>query len=195
MKENQPDKKILNTDDIIKVVCEYYNLEPQQVFSNTRKRNIIEARQMVHYMFCKHTKLSLSKIGLITAEFGKRKAHDHASVLHSRNTIQNSIDESIRADAEFINNILKDYKVEKTVTLRDVRAVNMRLSQLLINQRVAIRRLKESRMVKHIYSDADVSILNMLKSMNYQDKQEALKILEVKKKVRENMTHQKLRAS
>ncbi len=83
--------KEISIDYIQKVVSEYFGLTIDQMNSKTRKRNIVQARQLSMYFAKSHTKASLTSIGL---HCGNK---DHATVLHACKTVQNLID----TDKEF----------------------------------------------------------------------------------------------
>lgn len=75
--------KEISIDYIQKTICSYFDVDMEQLQSKSRKRNIVQARQVAMYFAKKHTKASLALIG---AEIGKR---DHATVLHACKTIGN----------------------------------------------------------------------------------------------------------
>ncbi|MDE7027381.1 MAG: chromosomal replication initiator protein DnaA, partial [Duncaniella freteri] len=52
-----------NFESITKVVSDYYNIEPAQIFDKSRKREVSDARQMVMYLAKKHTKMPFKTIG------------------------------------------------------------------------------------------------------------------------------------
>lgn len=76
----------LTIDYIQKVVCDYFNLPVDSVQSRTRKREIVQARQLTMYFAKKLTKSSLAIIGL---QCGNK---DHATVLHACKTVANLAD-------------------------------------------------------------------------------------------------------
>lgn len=86
------DKFVKNTsreisiDYIQKVVCDYFSLPLDLMNSKTRKREIVQARQLAMYFSKKHTKASLATIGL---HCGNK---DHATVLHACRTVNNLIE-------------------------------------------------------------------------------------------------------
>jgi chromosomal replication initiator protein len=86
------DKFVKNTtreisiDYIQKVVCDYFGLPLEAINSKTRKREIVQARQLAMFFSKKLTKASLATIGL---HCGKK---DHATVLHACRTVNNLID-------------------------------------------------------------------------------------------------------
>ncbi len=71
-------KTDLNIDKVQKSVCEYFNITRDELLSKSRKRQIVQARQISMYL-CRSliTNVSLSTIGIETG--GK----DHATVLHA----------------------------------------------------------------------------------------------------------------
>ncbi len=71
---------------IIKVVSSYFNLTPELLQAKSRKREIVQARQIAIYFSKKMTNYSLSAIG---AEMGGK---NHATVLHSFKTVKNMMD-------------------------------------------------------------------------------------------------------
>lgn len=83
------DKFVKNTtreisiDYIQKVICDYFNLPIELMISKTRKREIVQARQLAMYFSKKLTKASLATIGL---HCGNK---DHATVLHACRTVNN----------------------------------------------------------------------------------------------------------
>lgn len=83
------DKFVKNTarevsiDYIQKVVCDYFDLPIELLKSKTRKREVVQARQIAMFFAKKMTKSSLATIGMQCG--GK----DHATVLHACRTVSN----------------------------------------------------------------------------------------------------------
>jgi chromosomal replication initiator protein len=83
------DKFVKNTarevsiDYIQKVVCDYFDLPIELMKSKTRKREVVQARQIAMYFAKQLTKSSLANIG---AHCGGK---DHATVLHACKTVNN----------------------------------------------------------------------------------------------------------
>ncbi len=86
------DKFVKNTnhevsiDYIQKVVCDYFDLPIEMLKSKTRKRQVVQARQIAMFFAKSMTKSSLSNIG---AHCGGK---DHATVLHACRTVNNLIE-------------------------------------------------------------------------------------------------------
>ena len=76
------EKQEVTIDKVKEVVCEYFNITGETLLSKSRKRQIVQARQIAMYMSrnliggC-----SLSTIGM---ELGGK---DHATVLHACTTV------------------------------------------------------------------------------------------------------------
>jgi len=89
---NMIDKFVKNTtreisiDYIQKVVSDYFSIPVDVVNSKTRKREIVQARQIAMYFSKKYTKSSLATIGI---HCGNK---DHATVLHACRTVNNLLD-------------------------------------------------------------------------------------------------------
>jgi chromosomal replication initiator protein len=78
--------KEVSIDYIQKVVCDYFNLPIDVMKSKTRKREVVQARQIAMYFAKQLTKSSLATIG---AHCGGK---DHATVLHACRTVNNLMD-------------------------------------------------------------------------------------------------------
>ena len=79
-------KREISIDYIQKIVCDYFNIGMDMINSKTRKREIVQARQLSMYFSKKLTKSSLATIGL---HCGNK---DHATVLHACRTVNNLLE-------------------------------------------------------------------------------------------------------
>lgn len=90
--KNMLDKFVKNTvrevsiDYIQKVVCDYFDIPIETMKSKTRKREIVQCRQLAMYFSKQMTKNSLAMIG---KHCGNK---DHATVLHACKTVNNLAD-------------------------------------------------------------------------------------------------------
>jgi len=89
-------KREVSIDYIQKVVSDYFQMDVNTLQSKTRKRHIVQARQLAMFFAKKYTKASLASIG---SQIGKR---DHATVLHACKTVDNlsSTDKQFRKYVE-----------------------------------------------------------------------------------------------
>ena len=76
-------KREVSIDYIQKVVSDYFQMDVETLQSKTRKRHIVQARQIAMFFAKKLTKASLASIG---SQIGQR---DHATVLHACKTVDN----------------------------------------------------------------------------------------------------------
>ncbi len=79
-------KREISIDYIQKIVCDYFNMPVELLRSKTRKREIVQARQIAMFFAKSLTKSSLATIG---SQIGGK---DHATVLHACKTVNNLID-------------------------------------------------------------------------------------------------------
>lgn len=90
----------ISVTKIQETVCNYFRI-PEEVFlSKTRKREIVQARQIAMYLSRNMTKTSLASIG---ATLGGK---DHATVLHACDTVKDLIDTD-RAFKQYVTDIEK----------------------------------------------------------------------------------------
>ena len=75
--------KEISIEYIQKIICDYFKIPTDTINANTRKREIVQARQLSMYFAKKYTKLPLSLIG---AYCGNK---DHATVLHACKQVTN----------------------------------------------------------------------------------------------------------
>lgn len=78
--------KEISMEYIQKLVCEYFEVPVEMVKSKTRKREIVQARQISMYLAKSLTKTSLKSIGQF---FGGR---DHSTVIYACQTVEDLID-------------------------------------------------------------------------------------------------------
>lgn len=75
-------EKPLTVQAILKITSDYFNLDPSDLCSKNRTKDIAYARQVAMYLCRELTSLSLPKIG---QNFGKR---DHSTVMHACDKIK-----------------------------------------------------------------------------------------------------------
>lgn len=95
-------KRQINFEMITQEVCSYYQIDPDQIFTKTRKREISDARQMIMYLSKKLAKMPLTAIGT-------RLSRTHATVLHACNNIDERLafEKQLQADVAKIEELLK----------------------------------------------------------------------------------------
>ena len=78
--------KEVSVEYIINIVCEYFKISPEQLTLNTRKHQVVQARQIAMYLAKKYSNASLVTIG---QQCGKK---DHATVHHACKTVADHLE-------------------------------------------------------------------------------------------------------
>ncbi len=96
--------KVNTVERIRDIVCDYFSLSVDAISTKSRKREVVQARQIAMYLSKQMTKNSLSSIGSL---IGQR---DHSTVLHACKTVSDLIetDKSFRTSIEEIEARLKE---------------------------------------------------------------------------------------
>lgn len=81
--------KEITIDTIQKMVCDYFDVPYEKLLQKTRKREIVQARQITMFLAKAFTKNSLKTIG---EHFGGR---DHTTVIHSCQTVKDLMDTDV----------------------------------------------------------------------------------------------------
>jgi chromosomal replication initiator protein len=97
------EKKKITVDYIQEAVCKFYNLDTSLLQTASRKREIVQARQISMYLSKTYTEMSLTQIGAL---IGKK---NHATVLHACKTVreQMEVDKIFRDEITEIEKTLK----------------------------------------------------------------------------------------
>ncbi|MDD2994942.1 MAG: chromosomal replication initiator protein DnaA [Paludibacter sp.] len=96
-------RKVNTVEKIRDAVCEYFSLSVDAISTKSRKREVVQARQIAMYLSKQMTKNSLSSIGFA---IGQR---DHATVLHACKIVTDlmEIDKNFRSSVKEIEEKLK----------------------------------------------------------------------------------------
>lgn len=97
--------KEISIEYIQKVVSDYFDIEIEILKSKTRKREIVQARQIAMYFSKKMTKSSLANIG---AHCGGK---DHATVLHACRTV-NNLSETDKQFKAYLSDLEKKLSIQ-----------------------------------------------------------------------------------
>ena len=102
-KVSHTENKAITVDNIIQAVCSHFGLDTNAIHSKSRKRDVVQARQIAMYLAKNYTDFSTSKIGSLIG--GK----DHATVLHACKTISElrEVNKPFSAELEEIQKSLK----------------------------------------------------------------------------------------
>lgn len=99
------DDKPLTIDDILEKVCNHFNVSVSGVNGNSRKRELVIARQVSMYLAQKYTKMPASRIGKLVG------GRDHSTVIHSCSQIEQRM-KIEKGFAEEVNSIENSFKLK-----------------------------------------------------------------------------------
>tara|TARA_Y100000996_G_C22339711_1_gene568109 strand:- start:19 stop:600 length:582 start_codon:yes stop_codon:yes gene_type:complete len=114
------DDKIVS---VVDRVCEWHGLYPVRLWHESRKRQLVDARQEAWYLLRRNirslagNKVSLSELGCIPNLWNLEVKWDHASVLHAVRTIEDrcSVDKTFNEymirNETVIKNMLKQFDI------------------------------------------------------------------------------------
>ena len=86
--------------DVISAVCDYYQIDPKQLENKTRRREVVEPKQLFHWLLQKKVvrhSLTLAQIGRFTG------GQDHATVIHGSKVVTDRIE----LEREFREDVMK----------------------------------------------------------------------------------------
>lgn len=98
VKDSMKPKRNLSTKEVVKVVANFYNIEEDNIYKKTRKKEIIKPRQVIMYILREDFNFSYPSIG---EKIGGR---DHATIIHSCEKVKNELKTDILLGQE-INQI------------------------------------------------------------------------------------------
>ncbi|MEX2514571.1 MAG: chromosomal replication initiator protein DnaA [Candidatus Paceibacterota bacterium] len=95
IKDNVSSQKVVNIEDIIQTVSNFYNIEEEKIYSKTRKREIVKPRQVVMFILREDFSFAYPAIG---EKIGGR---DHTTVIHSYKKIK----EELKTDGDLVSEL------------------------------------------------------------------------------------------
>ena len=102
IKNNVKPKKHLALEEIVKIVAGFYSIDPEQIYIKTRKKEVVNIRQITMYILREYFNISYPAIG---KEIGGR---DHTTVIHSYEKVTEKLkeDPSLVQEIEQLRSIL-----------------------------------------------------------------------------------------
>lgn len=85
LKNNAKPKKSVSVKDIVKIVSDFYNIEENNIYEKTRKKEVVKPRQIIMYLLREDMNISYPSIG------EKLGGRDHTTVIHSCEKIKEDI--------------------------------------------------------------------------------------------------------
>ncbi len=85
VKNSTRPKKMVSIKDLIKLVADFYNIDPEAICDKTRKKEVVRPRQITMYILREDFSTSYPTIG------DKLGGRDHTTVIHSCEKIKNDL--------------------------------------------------------------------------------------------------------
>ncbi|MSR73391.1 chromosomal replication initiator protein DnaA [Candidatus Parcubacteria bacterium] len=85
IKNSASPKRNLSPKEIIKIIADFYNINEENIYEKTRKKEIIKPRQITMYILREDFNISYPSIG------EKMGGRDHTTVIHSCEKIKNDL--------------------------------------------------------------------------------------------------------
>lgn len=85
IKNSAKPKKQISIKDVVKIVSDFYNIEENNIYEKTRKKEVVKPRQVIMYLLREDMNISYPSIG------EKLGGRDHTTVIHSCEKIKEDI--------------------------------------------------------------------------------------------------------
>ncbi len=85
IKNNRKPKKTTSVKEVVKIICDFYNIKEDSVYDKTRKKEVVKPRQVIMYILREDFNISFPSIG------EKLGGRDHTTVIHSCEKIKADI--------------------------------------------------------------------------------------------------------
>lgn len=101
VKNNIKKKKVLKVEEVVKIVCDYYNIEEDNIYRKIRKKEFVKPRQLIMYLLREDFKISFPTIG------EKLGGRDHTTVMHSCDKVKEELEKNsqLTQDVEVIRSM------------------------------------------------------------------------------------------
>jgi chromosomal replication initiation ATPase DnaA len=104
----------LHSYDISKVVCDYFEIELEEVMNRSRKRECAMTRHIIRYFYNEYTTMTLNQVAKATG------AKDHTTIIHSIKVVRDLMfsDRHFRRNIEDIRHTLNQLAENKSATYK-----------------------------------------------------------------------------
>lgn len=103
IRDNMRPKKTASTQEVVKTIAEFYNVDDETIYKKTRRKEAVKPRQIIMYILREDFSISYPSIG---QKIGGR---DHTTVIHSCEKIKNDLklDSALAQEIHQIRSMLK----------------------------------------------------------------------------------------
>ena len=85
LKNNIKPKNIISTEEVVRIIANYFNLDEENIYKKTRKKEVVRPRQLIMYLLREDFGMAYPAIGQ------KLGGRDHTTVIHSYEKIKNDL--------------------------------------------------------------------------------------------------------
>ncbi len=102
-KNNIKKKRSISPKEVVKIVADFYSIEEALIYEKTRRKEVVQTRQMIMYILREEFNISYPLIG---AELGGK---DHTTIIHSYKKIKKELQENPKLvqDYDELKNMFK----------------------------------------------------------------------------------------
>lgn len=102
IKNSSKQKKTVSIKDVVRAVCEFYNIEEKTLYEKTRRKEVVKPRQIAMYILRQDFNTSYPYIGQ------KLGGRDHTTVIHACEKIKASLknNSSLEQEIDSIKNVI-----------------------------------------------------------------------------------------
>jgi len=100
-------RNILHPDEVIKIICSYYNIKPTLIKSPKRESSLVRIRQITMYLLKKEFGLTFVEIGNLLG------GRDHTTIMHGVEKVERIMPDEVKMSSEIVGimGILSGQKV------------------------------------------------------------------------------------
>jgi len=185
MKKEQPLITDVRIKPIVEFVSEWYGITSRQLVAKTRKREILEPRQIAIWLAVKYTRMSKVAIG---ANIGGK---DHATVLHSERVVDNLL-ETDKLYSKRFNEMYEVFKKKilpqiTTYVAKDDYELGLFNAKTLKQKTDVIKREYEKRLV-NIYMHSVKTLKSLEKNIGEDNVMEGFRKAKMTKELQKSIT-------
>jgi chromosomal replication initiator protein len=96
LKNNSRPKKMVSVSDLVKIVAQFYGIEPESLIDKTRRKEVVRPRQIAMYLLREDFNVSFPTIG------EKLGGRDHTTVIHSCERVKNELKDNKQLEQQLV---------------------------------------------------------------------------------------------
>jgi chromosomal replication initiator protein len=94
-KNNIKKKRTISPKEVVRIVADFYNIDEALIYEKTRRKEVVQTRQMIMYLLREEFNISYPLIG---QELGGK---DHTTIIHSYKKIKQELEQNPKLVQEY----------------------------------------------------------------------------------------------